>query len=214
MGEIERLLSEFIDAWNAGRRPRVEEYLDRATADEQAELAAQIEAFLDIAPTPDYSPETLEELMREPAVMATVEALQGRAGLWPSLLPRLRRRAKLRRDEVVEGIVERLGIQGQEEKAAQYVHELEAGTLETAGVSRRVIEALAGVLGASAEELERAADFRGFGTSGAAPAYLRGAADHLAASRVRGDRDELAPAPDEWDEVDRLFRGGREEGVR
>ena len=208
MSEIDRLLSEFIDAWNAGERPRVEEFLDRAPAEQQRELASQIEAFLDIAPTPNYSPETLDELMREPAVLASVEALEGRAGLWPSLLPRLRRRAQLRRDEVVEGIVERLGIQGKEDKTAQYVHELETGTLATAGVSRRVIEALAGVLGASAEELERAADFRGLAMEGAEPAYLRAAPD-AEAIELRMNR-AAEPPENDWDEVDRLFRGGRE----
>lgn len=208
MSDIDRLLSEFVDAWNAGERPRVEEYLDRAQADEQRELAERIDAFLDVAPTPHYSAETLEELMREPAVLASVEALEGRAGLWPSLLPRLRRRARLRRDEVVEGIVERLGIQGSEEKAAQYVHKLETGTLATAGVSRRVIEALAGVLGTRAEELERAADFRGLAMEGTEPAFLRAAPD-AAAAEVKVARS-AEPAEEDWEEVDRLFRGGRE----
>lgn len=211
MTEIDRLLSEFVDAWNAGERPRVEEFLDRAPAERQHELAGLIEAFLDVAPTPNYSAETLEELMREPAVLASVEALEGRAGLWPSLLPRLRRRAQLRRDQVVEGIVERLGIQGQEDKAAQYVHELETGTLETAGVSRRVIEALAGVLGASAEELERAADFRGLAMEGAEPAFLRAAPDAEASELRVAHATDLSQG--EWDEVDRLFRGGREEAT-
>lgn len=208
MADVDRLLSEFVDAWNAGERPRVEHFLDQAPADSQHELAERIEAFLDVAPTPDYSAETLRELMREPAVLASVDALEGRAGLWPSLLPRLRRRAQLRRDQVVDGIVERLGIQGQEGKAAQYVHELETGTLATAGVSRRVIEALAGVLGASAEELERAADFRGLAMEGAEPAFLRAAPD--AETRELRVARATDAAEREWDEVDRLFRGGRE----
>ncbi|MBX5469507.1 MAG: hypothetical protein IRZ21_06370 [Thermoleophilaceae bacterium] len=212
MTDIDRLLSEFVDAWNAGERPRVEEYLARAPEDRRDELADLIEAFLDVAPTPDYSPETLEELMRHPAVLASVEALEGRSGLWPSLLPRLRRRARLRRDQVVSALVERLGIEGSEEKTARYLHELETGTLAAAGVSRRVIEALAGVLGASAAELERGADFRGLGTGGAEPVYLR-AEPGAEPREVRLDRP--GPPPEsEWDEVDRLFLGGREEAGR
>lgn len=211
MSEVDRLLSEFVDAWHAGERPRVEAFLDRAPAGQADELADLIEAFLDVAPTPDYSQETLAELMREPAVLASVEALEGRAGLWPSLLPRLRRRARLRRDQVVDGVVEQLGIEGKEAKAAQYVHELEAGTLATAGVSRRVIEALAGVLGTSAEELERAADFEGLRVAGAEPAFLRAPPD-AEAPELRVDR-RRQPAETEWDEVDRLFLGGREEAA-
>jgi hypothetical protein len=210
MTDVDRLLSEFIDEWNAGRRPKVEDYLDRAPDGRENELASMIEAFLDIAPTPNYSEEVLEELMREPAVLASVEALEGQAGLWPSLLPRLRQRAKLRREQVVSGLLEQLGIQGraETEKAARYVHELETGTLATAGVSRRVIEALARVLGASSDELERAADFQGMGMSGAEPAFMRAAP--AAEAGVLASRAE-SPAEAEWDEVDRLFLGGREE---
>ena len=35
MTTIELLLGEFIDAWNAGRRPDVDEYLERAAGTDQ-----------------------------------------------------------------------------------------------------------------------------------------------------------------------------------
>lgn len=215
MPELDRLLGEFADAWNAGERPRVEDFLDRAPAEGRNELAQVIETFLAIAPSPRYSEETMAELMREPAVLASVESARGRSGLLPSLLPRLRDRARLRRDEVVARLAAALRMPRAEAKMARYLHELESGTLEAAGVSRRVFEALASVLGAPVEEIERAADAPGLGGgTGPAPAFMRSveAFDAAAEPPAMGSAAPAARAPagdEDWDEVDRLFRGGR-----
>jgi len=214
MPELDRLLGEFADAWNAGERPRVQDFIDRAPAERRDELADLIEAFLAVAPTPRYSEETMAELMREPAVLASVESARGRSGLLPSLLPRLRERARLRRDEVVARLTATLRVPGAEPKMARYLHQLESGTLEAGGVSRRVLEALASILGARVEEIERAADAPGLGGgTGPAPAFMRSveAFDAAAEPPVMASAPAArAPAADEdWDEVDRLFRGGR-----
>src|SRR5688500_5523012 len=63
---LDRLLNEFIEAWNAGRRPDVDEYVERAPERERNELAGLIGAFLEIAPTPAYSSVQLEELRNDP----------------------------------------------------------------------------------------------------------------------------------------------------
>ena len=49
----DRILSEFIDAWNAGRRPDVDDYVSRVPAEERAELADELLSFLSFAPTPE-----------------------------------------------------------------------------------------------------------------------------------------------------------------
>jgi hypothetical protein len=206
MTELDRLLSEFIDAWNAGEAPAVEDYLDRA-GDDADELATMIAGFLDVAPPPPYSDKKLTELRRDPLVRASVEALSGESGLLPSLLPRLRDRARLRRDEVVARLARALGMAGEEERTARYLHGLEAGTLPSAGVSRRVLDALAGILGASGDELERAADMPGLATPEIAGAYLR-AESGAEPGGTPADHARL-PAPEDWDELDRLFLGGR-----
>ena len=64
----DRLLSEFIDAWNAGRRPKVDDYVERAPEGERDELAVLIGTFLEVAPTPAYSPEQRAEIRRDPLV--------------------------------------------------------------------------------------------------------------------------------------------------
>src|SRR4051812_28401793 len=102
MTSPEQLIEEFIVAWNAGKRPRVDEYLQRASADERERLAGLLNAFLDQAPTPAFSLRTFDEIKREPTVSELVALVDSKAGFWPSLLPRLRRRAKLTRDQVVE----------------------------------------------------------------------------------------------------------------
>ena len=62
----DRILSEFIDAWNAGSRPDVDDYLARAPATEQGELADQLLSFLTFAPTPSYDDDTLAAIRAEP----------------------------------------------------------------------------------------------------------------------------------------------------
>ena len=50
----DRILSDFIDAWNAGRRPEVDDYVGRADEPDRAPLASDFVAFLAFAPTPEY----------------------------------------------------------------------------------------------------------------------------------------------------------------
>lgn len=202
----DQLLAEFRDEWAAGRRPRVEEYLARAEPEKQADLRGMLEAFLLDAPQPDYTHDAIEEIAREPAVQQVMASLSGESGLWPSLLPRLRRQARLTRDEVVARLMEVLDLPAESaRKTKRYLHGMESGTLEPDGVSMTVLDALAGVLGSTAHELERAGEFTGFGRPAGATAYLRANAHQATAAAGPTSPEE------EWDEVDRLFRGGREE---
>ena len=86
----DRILSEFIDAWNAGSRPDVDDYLARAPAEEQGELADQLLSFLTFAPTPSYDDDALAAIRAEPIVAAALAAPAQRGGLLPSLLTSLR----------------------------------------------------------------------------------------------------------------------------
>ena len=86
----DQALSEFIDAWNAGRRPEVDDYLARVPEQERTELAARLMTFLSVAPTPDYSEEALDAIRAEPIVQRALAAPAERGGLLPALLARLR----------------------------------------------------------------------------------------------------------------------------
>jgi hypothetical protein len=115
----------------------------------------------------------------------------------------LRKRRGLTRDVVVERLLALLGLRPERSlKVRRYYHELETGLLEPRGVDRRVWEALAQVLGASAADL-----------AGWRPRRL----DARPAFRMSGEAmlDEGAvfssvlssAAAEEVDEVDRLFTG-------
>lgn len=205
MSRSERLLGEFADAWSAGERPRVDDYLERAPEAEGAALAADLQAFLAYAPAPPLSDAERAEILREPLARALVE-MGPSGGGWPELLPLLRRRARLRRDRLVAALAARLGVDGAEEQVAGYYHAMEAGTLAPEGVSGRVLNALAELLGVGREELERAAALAS-GPVGTERAFARTASD---LNFALGSADALAdPGPPELDEVDALFLGGR-----
>jgi hypothetical protein len=207
----EQLLSEFVDAWNAGRRPQVDDYLDRAPEDEREELAGLIGAFLDQAATPNYSDETIAQIRSEPAVAELSALIGSRSGIWPSLLPRLRRQAKLKRGEVVAALAELLSVGGQEKKVAVYYHQMETGRLDPGGVSRRVLEALGKILRVNPEQIQEAGDVWREPPETLAEVYMRAptgripSETQLEGARSPGDEQWAV----EWDEVDRLFRGGR-----
>jgi hypothetical protein len=212
MANSERLLSEFIDAWNAGRRPQVQDYLDHAPEEEREELAGLIAAFVDQAPTPAYSPETIAEIRKEPVVVELSALIESRSGAWPSVLPRLRRQAKLKREEVVAALAELLGVAGKEPKVAVYYHQMETGRLDPGGVSRLVLKALGKVLRVAPREIQEAGDLWRGPPETLAEVYMRAPTGRI--PMAAEDRLESAPPPDEqraveWDEVDRLFRGGR-----
>jgi hypothetical protein len=202
----DRILSEFIDAWNAGRRPDVDDHLARVDETQRAELAGDIAAFLAFAPTPEYDDATLAEIRAEPVVAAAATA---RGGLWPALLPRLRERAALSTAQLAAGLVDTLGLGADREpKTRGYLERLEAGELDPRGLSGRLLDGLARLLGVPRDELEGAGGVAG---PRAAAALFR--AEGPAADALRDDLDVIAdalaaPSGAEWDEVDELFRGG------
>src|SRR3954451_25050853 len=132
----ETLLSEFIDAWTSGGRPDAEAYLARAEPSDRDVLEREIHTFLLHAPTPRYSDAARAAIRSEPLTRAISE-MPDEFGLWPTLLPSLRKRARLRRDELVAKLADVLGVSAGERKVARYYHGMEAGTLDPRGVSAR-----------------------------------------------------------------------------
>ncbi|MDP9385247.1 MAG: helix-turn-helix transcriptional regulator, partial [Actinomycetota bacterium] len=206
---------EFIDAWNAGRRPDVDDYVARAPAGERAALADDLVAFLSFAPTPAFTDASLEAIRAEPAVARALAAPGEQGGLLPALLVRLRERFGITTPQLAEELAPALGLRAdQVEKTAGYLGRLEHGSLEPARVSRRVFEALARVFGVPRDELEGAADVGGWGprvSAAAAPVFR---ADQDAAEAVASHLEVLAdaleaPGGERRDEVDDLFLGGR-----
>src|SRR3954469_2230199 len=147
MVSIERALSEFIDDWNAGRRPQVDDYLERVDEPDRDELAGQISAWLTIAPAPGYDDRARAARPAEPAFAATVAAMAAEAGLWPVVLPRARERASLSVRELAAKLAAAVGLgRDAEPKTESYLEQLERGELDATRLSRRVIDALADLL--------------------------------------------------------------------
>jgi hypothetical protein len=201
--EPDQILSEFIDAWNAGERPDVHAHLARAAPEHREELAAEIGRFAEIAPEPAYSPETLALMREEADALARL----------PSLLARARERARVSVTELGGTLARALSL-SDERKATAYLEQLESGSLDPRGVSRRVLHALARALEVVPAQLEAAADRTAWRPAPVARAAAVWRAEPEAAASERADLETLAramavPAPEPWDEVDELFRGGR-----
>ena len=208
MVSIDRVLSEFIDDWNAGRRPQVDAYLERVADRERAELADRLMTWLEVAPTPSFDDDTRDAIRSEPVARAAVDAMASEAGLWPELLPRLRERASLSVRELAGKLVAAIGLgPGSEDKTSDYLEQLEKGSLDPARISRTVIEKLAGILRVDSSLLDQA------GGPAFRPAPMFRASKPASAGTMRNMEvfaDMLtAEAPEEdWDEVDQLFQGG------
>jgi transcriptional regulator with XRE-family HTH domain len=204
----DRILSDFIDAWNAGHRPDLDEHLARAAEPDRDQLLADITAFVAFAPTPDYDDAALAAIRAEPVVASAAAAATAPGGLWPALLPRLRERAGLSTGELATRVVGALGLPSDREpKTRGYLEQLEAGELEPRGLSGRLLDATARLLGVPRGELEGAG---GFGVPATAALFR---AEGPAAETARDDLDVLAdalaaPSGAQWDDVDELFRGG------
>jgi hypothetical protein len=214
MSTTDKVLSDFIDAWNAGERPRVREYLSRVPdGAERTELAEQISTWLEVAPAPELSPEARAQVRSEPAVEHVLSAVGDDAGLWPEVIPRLRARAGLSVGQVASRIVARFGLgTGSEERTADYLQRLERGELEPSRVSRRLLDALGELLGTSPGTLREAGRVGGGLRTAAAGGTLfrsEGDAGGWVAQDIEAlSRAAMREAPAPMDELDRLFTGG------
>src|SRR3712207_5309312 len=134
MTDVETLLKEFIAEHEAGGDADPRAYLERIPQGERNELAALIDGYLMRAPRRKWDREAYERSNAPPVVEALSRSLAGSAGLWPSLLPRLRDRARVKRNELVAELADRLGAQGSRQKVERYYHEMEQGLLPAEGV--------------------------------------------------------------------------------
>lgn len=217
MSDVDRLLSEYIEEHRAGGEADPVRYLEQLEGTDREELATLLDAYLQRTPAKEWDAEAYRGSAAERLTESLHKALTGQAGLWPVMLPRLRERAKVKRAELVEKLAQALGIGDRSEKVASYYHEMEQGSLEASGVSSRVLEALSGIVGASAESLRRAgqslAEGTALGEDRMDAAFTRlqsraSAADAEMPATPASPGTARSPEQAEWDEVDQLFRGG------
>lgn len=218
MPDPHQLVDEFALRFEAGEDPDPAEWLNRVQGDERQELGELIDRYLMTAPRRTWDPVAYESSVAKQAVDRAFDSLEGVSGTWPELLPRLRNAAQVKRSELVRRLAAALGVGGDEaqlQKVGSYYHRMERGLLPAEGVSGRVIDALAGIVGTSAEAIRRAGGGGREAEGGAgAPAFARmtppelGSASAGPASSVERADDELDASEPERDEIDRLFTGG------
>jgi hypothetical protein len=205
---IERLFAEYVAEHQTGGEADPRVYLTKASPGERTELAALIDAYLARAPRRTFDQSDFAGSSAERTVDELERVLNGQAGLWPALLPRLRDRAGLRRAELVEQLSDALGVGSHADKVAGYYHEMEQGLLPPEGVSDRVLDALGQIVGESADALREAGQ-------AVAPGIGTDVAESDAAFARRGPGERSEPPTEKsseasetrWDDVDWLFRG-------
>lgn len=206
MSRVEQLLAQYVEEHRRGAGADPRPYLERLEGAERARLEALIDEYLVRAPRREWDESAYAQSPAPAVADALARSLGGASGLWPSLLPRLRNRAKIKRADLVRELAARLGVAAQREKVARYYNQMEQGLLPADGVADSVLVELGRLLGQSAEMLRNAGRAISAGDEPAAramPAFAR-----MARVEDRAPQEAVAPPSGEWDEVDQLFRGG------
>lgn len=211
---LDKLLTEFIELDLAGSDPDPVVFLDKAdSAQAREELVELIDTYLDHAPSRTFDASAYSGSQAELVAERFYRSLAGVSGRWPSVLPALRERARIRRDDLARQLASALGQEAEQQRIAEYVHGMEQGALAADGVSDKVINALGKILGVEPQAL------RGFGQAlsvgsghgpAAAPVFMRRTMQSPdGISELRDEPEQRSGEdPEQWDEVDRLFRAG------
>ena len=204
---VDELFEQFKAARARGGQTDVAALVAEVDGPERAELVTLIDAYLTRAPRAEWDAEAYERSGAPHAVQSVSASLRGQAGLWPSLLPRLRNQARIKRSDLTAELAERLGAERQRDKVAGYYHGMEQGTLPAAGVSDTVLDALGAIVGVGRDRLRRAGQALGPGPEGSSTEAVF-ARQTTATPAAGSEVADLAAEPPQPDEVDRLFTGG------
>jgi hypothetical protein len=219
MNPVAEIFAEYVFAEREGNGdPRP--FLDRVDPGQRAELEDLIDAYLAASPGRAWDPEAFTASNAAGILDPLSRALNGVSGTWPVMLPGLRERARVKRGELVDRLAERLGFPQQRETVEEYYHGMEYGTVESAGVSDRVLDALGELLGAGRDTLREAGERMGgggaarghtvFAREAPGPDVALTAADapqEIEVIESDSDAARQRPNPDR-DAVIRLFTGG------
>jgi hypothetical protein len=207
MTDVDQLLSEYKEAHRGGRDADPRPFLARASGVDRDLLAALIDAYLERAPRQEFDAEAFQASPAASVAEEVQRSLAGESGMWPAVLPRLRGRARLKRAEVVSQLAARLGAQSQRDKVGVYYHQMEQGLLPESGVSDTVLEALGAIVGWTANSLRKAGQMPAPGPPRTDPGAVFARTRVTPATSDAEAAPPGAPPAEEWDEVDRLFRG-------
>lgn len=158
---LDQIYNEFVDAWNVGQRPEVNNFVERLPEAEREEFLNMVSLFLSSATSPNYSEDQYAQIQSESAVQTASNMASAEHGLWNTVLPRLRRRSKLSRNEIGVQLAKKLNVPEEQQKVQAYYNAMEAGSLNPQGVSHEVCVALGDLLHVNVQEIEATGDFQG-----------------------------------------------------
>ncbi|HMT04412.1 MAG TPA: hypothetical protein PKD76_02580 [Solirubrobacterales bacterium] len=218
MTSVEEIFAEYVFAERDGKGdPRP--FLKRVPAGDRERLEELIDSYLASAPGRRWDPSAFAGSEEERLVESLSRALNGVSGTWPVVLPGLRERARIKRSELVDRLAGTLGVPGQREAVDEYYHGMEYGTLESSGVSDKVLDALGEILGSGRDALKNSGELMGDGATARGDAVFAREVPHIAVPFEVADRDgekagfnspagENEPDDPEREKVDRMFTGG------
>lgn len=210
MAKVEAVLAEALEDMRAGRDRTLPDYLKLVSEADREELATLLSVFYlhhSAAGGPDVvDAERLEDAL---ALVDRYFDETELVGPLSAALVELRKARRLRRDQVVDWLVERFQIRGAGEGAlGRAYHQLEIGQVPGSGLSGSLLSALGEYFKVKVEDLTAAARQMPEASVQEAPVFARGS---KAIGEARAKADEPG-SPTERDAgertVERLFYGG------
>src|SRR5271169_4296762 len=110
MSQVDELFVEYVSAHRGGGHVDAHAFLDQLGGSERAELTALIDGYLARQPRREFDPDAFENSHAQPVAEALHRSLNGRAGLWPAVLPQLRSQAQVEHDELATRLADALGV--------------------------------------------------------------------------------------------------------
>ncbi|MGA7435746.1 MAG: hypothetical protein WBW44_09025 [Solirubrobacterales bacterium] len=218
MDLVDEIFAEYVISFQAGEGdPRP--FMARVTGQDQAELEMLIDSYLSRAPGRQWDPEAFRGSAAERLVEPLTKSLMGQSGTWPVLLPGLRHKARIQREELVARLAEGLGVAKSTDRVWDYYHGMEQGTVSSDGVSDQVLNVLGKILGSGVQSLRQAGMVQtpgGFAAEDAVFArVVPGTVKDMTVDQSLGMPSPVKGQPNKSTyrtdvEVDRLFTGGND----
>ena len=206
MPTVDELFDRYRAAYRAGEQADPRSFLAQLPEADRPELEALIVGFLVTAEGRPFDADRFARNRESPLRAGVRAAIEAEAAeTWATLLPHARDEAKVTRANLVARLAAALGVSAKQDKVAAYYHQMETGRLPARGVSDRVLDALASIVGVSAARLRAAGERLAPPAAPGAPVFARSRAAPAPAAAAAPAQASPPPEPDE---VDRLFTGG------
>jgi hypothetical protein len=213
---VDHLIEQYAAAWNAGR-PDPMPFLEEVSGPEREALEKRIDLFLMTAPPRKWDADEFATSRAAEITDRLVEASRCPSGAWPEVLPALMSENRLLREQVVAELAGEIGAESPDEieQVGDYFHRMTWGTLDSSGVSDRVLEALGRILKTSAGALREAGMSLGAkfpGTEDEGIVYARTPTDPGQTVEYGIPEDVESGAGHGSERIARLFTGGPSAG--